>query len=50
MDINLKIKEITEEIKVLQSEVDNKTVRLKLLIKSKKQYEKLNEKAESIDK
>lgn len=49
MDINIRIKEITEEILKLEAELESKKERLKVLIKSRKAYEKLQEKAENID-
>lgn len=49
MDLKEKINELVDEIKVLQTEVDSKIVRIKLLTKSLKAYEKLLAKAEEID-
>lgn len=49
MNLEEKVKEISKEIESLKSEIESKTVRLKLLEKSLKQYNKLLSTAAEID-
>jgi len=50
MNLETKLKEIGDQIALLQKGIDEATIKVKLLTKSFKAYEKLIEKAKQLEK